>query len=286
MNKAFIVIAALLVIAIGIVFAPKQSAEIKPLAKSLQSGGALAMLAPAQPESVTFVTKSVEEDSALKARMTAWEAQKHRVPAMPRLDKEAFNADPRLVIFRSKNRERWVELAYGTAFKTLNLTPGQVAGMRDLLAQRQVSLSEFDALVGKTSAGDDILSAARQASVDGIDQQITELIGAENYAELKSLRQRKLGPSPVKLEAGADMSLAGTPLNDQQAQALEAIYQQRRHTPGTRLSAETGLPSDLNEMFEKARQHLTASQLNVFLATLRSKAEYESLLQSHKVSLK
>jgi hypothetical protein len=175
-----------------------------------------------------------------------------------------------------------VELSYGAAFQQLGLSQTQIHRMRQLLAQRELSLGEFDSLAGKSSASKESLGTARQSAVSGIDAEIAGLIGM-NYEQLKALRQR--GGSSILLhsEAIADLSIAGCPLRPEQSNALALIYHQRKPLPSAPASS-MGLPADLQQMFDMAQHHLSPTQLAVFLETLRTKAKFEQFIADHMVA--
>jgi hypothetical protein len=223
-----------------------------------------------------------EGDAAVKAGIVAWNSGKHQLPERRRLDKEAMQKDPRYPAHRAKGTDRWVELSYGAAFKQLGLSQTQIHRMRQLLAQRELSLVEFDSLAGTSSASKESLGTARQSAVSGIDAEIAGLIGM-NYEQLKALRQR--GGSSIFLhsEAIADLSIAGCPLRPEQSNALALIYHQRKPLPSAPASS-MGLPADLQQMFDMAQHNLSPTQLAVFLETLRTKAKFEQLIADHMVA--
>ncbi|WP_414665193.1 hypothetical protein [Horticoccus sp. 23ND18S-11] len=284
MKKALFSVLLILAL-ITVFYAGRQSATKQPTAAGEPKATVAKTPGVALQPKETVVARSA--DASLNAGISEWESGKHKLPPALRLDREAANSDPRSESFRAKARERWVEHAYGAAFKKLNLTDFQIARMRELLAMRERSLSEFDSLAGKSSANGEVISEARQASVQGVDQKIADLIGRETYAELKSLRKRSVSNlSQAYTEAGLDLSMAGLPLSEDQAKALTDIYGQRRPMPGAEASSKTALPADLQVIFEKAQQHMSKDQLDVFLTTLRWKAEHERFIAHYMVPAK
>lgn len=192
-----------------------------------------------------------------------------------------------------------IDKNYGPYFASLNLTPEQSAGLKDLILNRGL----VDAEAGMSMLSGDTDPEKRKELMDktktdrdAIDSQIKDFLGEENYTQFQTYE--KSMPDRMSLNMYKDQQGSGpgalTP--DQEAQLLQAMGEERQNFKFTTdFSDKTKFSGDfasyftddkidqyLNEMgdlnqhyLDRAKGILTPEQLDPFGKFLNSQRELQ-----------
>lgn len=162
-----------------------------------------------------------------------------------------------------------MDKSYGAYFTSLQMTPEQTATLKDLLMKK----SMVDANLGMSMLGGDVDAAkqkemADQAKVekDGIDQQIKQFLGDDNYTQFQTYE--KTIPERMSLSMYKDQQASGpgalTP--EQEEQLVQAMSTERQNFKFTTdFNDKSKFNGDFSAMFteEKLNQFQTEqAQLN------------------------
>lgn len=154
-----------------------------------------------------------------------------------------------------------IDKNYADFFKSMNMTPEQQAAMKDLLLNKMLGGAEL----GMEMMGGDMtperraeLTKQMKEATDAINQQLKDLLGAENYSQFetyeKSIPDRQ-AIETLNSQLGADAKLTSTQ-EEQLRQALGAERQDFKFT------TDFGNQQDFSEdMFSK----FTEDRINLYL---------------------
>jgi len=179
------------------------------------------------------------------------------------------------------------DMIYGSLFKYLNLPPDQLNALKDLLADRQMALMDasFGLMDGSVTATNRAQKAKELEQVKtSFDQQIAELLGAEDYAVFKDYELTQPERTQVNL---FKQSLGGAEslTEDQELDLIGAMYEERQRFPESMWTKNTapepgqfteekmtGAVTQLEQMHakyvERATAILTPQQLEQFRSSL------------------
>lgn len=185
-----------------------------------------------------------------------------------------------------------IDKNYADFFKAMNLTPEQQAAMKDLLLDK--TLGGVD--LGMEMMSGDLtperraeLAKQMKEATDAINQQLKDLLGAENYSQFelyeKSIPDRQ-AIETFKNQLGADAQLTATQ-EEQLRQALGAERQDFKFT--TDFSDQQDFSEDMFSKFTEERINLylqEQEQLNQRILaraqTILSPPQYEAYAKSLK----
>lgn len=223
-------------------------AEAETRAASLR-----AKLEATQVESVSNAGAAAQLTQALTNQAQAFaEESTNTKPANPFA--EMFkNPEMRDMI---KNQQKtvmgtMVDKNYADFFKAMNMTPEQQKAMKDLLLEKMLGGAE----IGMEMMGGDMTAEQRaemtkkmKEANEAIDQQLKELLGADNYSQFESYE--KGIPDRMALEQFKGQLTAEMALNSNQEQSLlDAISAERQ---GFKFTTDFSNQQDFSEdMFSK-----------------------------------
>ncbi len=152
-----------------------------------------------------------------------------------------------------------IDKNYAEFFKAMNLTPEQQAAMKDLLLNKMLGGAEL----GMEMMGGDMtperraeLTKQMKEATDAINQQLKDLLGAENYSQFESYEKTipdRQAIDTFKNELGADAQLTAAQ-EEQLRQALSAERQDFKFT--TDFSDQQDFSEDMFSKFTEERINL------------------------------
>jgi hypothetical protein len=129
---------------------------------------------------------------------------------------------PEYAALYAKQLRRDINRTYGTSLDRLNLPPDQLAHLKDLLVERQ--MDSIDAQGAAEAAGlkqgTPDFRAAMQQATQGVEQQLSAILGSNADNTLVQLQVQNGMQSQVMSTYAPDFADAGVPLNAQQAAGL------------------------------------------------------------------
>jgi hypothetical protein len=152
-----------------------------------------------------------------------------------------------------------VDKNYTDFFKAMNLTPEQQKAMKDLLLEKMLGGAE----IGMEMMGGDLTAEQRaemtkkmKDATDAINQQLKDLLGAENYSQFESYE--KTIPDRMALEQFKGQLTADLALNAGQEQSLlDAISKERQDFKFTTdFSNQQDFSEDMFAKFTEERMSL------------------------------
>jgi len=185
-----------------------------------------------------------------------------------------------------------IDKNYADFFKSMNMTPEQQAAMKDLLLNKMLGGAEL----GMEMMGGD-LSPERRAELtkqikeasDAINQQLKDLLGAENYSQFEAYEKTipdRQALETFKTQLGADAQLTAAQ-EEQLRQALGAERQDFKFT--TDFGNQQDYSEDMFSRFTEERINLylqEQEQLNQRILaraqTILSPTQYETYAKSLK----
>lgn len=137
-------------------------------------------------------------------------------------------------VLRRKMTIRHIEAEYGDILDSWNLSPETLRRVRELLAEREVSV--FDLKNVDPNLSPEEHRQLRQRIQDDIDREIAGMVSPEVFAEVHKLTTAGLYVSEIKRTVGTDCSMAGLPLQPSQILDLGMAYYNAKN-PRTNPSA-------------------------------------------------
>lgn len=216
-------------------------------------------LEAAQAESAANAGAAAKLTVALTNQVQATEATNAK-PANPFA--EMFkNPEMREMI---KNQQKTVmggmiDKNYADFFKSMNLTPEQQKAMKDLLLDKMLGNADLgmEMMSGEMTAEkrSELTKKMKEAS-DAINQQLKEMLGAENYSQFESYE--KGIPDRMALEQFKGQLTADMALNANQEQSLlDAISNERQSFKFTTdFSNQQDFSEDIFSKFTEDRMNL------------------------------
>jgi len=182
---------------------------------------------------------------------------------------------------------------YGPALAKLNLPPDQLAKLKDLLVERD--MSAMDAQQAAEAAGlkqgspgwRDAMTQAAAAA----EQDITNLMGTNGAQFLQRLQARANFENQVENTYSADFADGGAPLNPEQSAALaqamaDANYAGRstadRPANYNLVDPTTGLTPHESRVLQSAAATLTPAQLEIYKADLLQSHQQAAILKEYQ----
>jgi hypothetical protein len=181
---------------------------------------------------------------------------------------------PEYAALYAKQLRRDINRMYGTSLDRLNLPPDQLAHLKDLLVERQ--MDSIDAQGAATAAGlkqgTPDFRAAMQQATQGVEQQLTAILGSNADSTLTQLQVQNTMQNQVMSGYAPDFADAGVPLNAEQAAGLTQAMADANYG-GKDLSTRpanynipdpaTGLSPHDDRIIAAASQVLTPEQVQV-----------------------
>lgn len=203
-----------------------------------------------------------------------------KVSAGPRQDDP--NEDPAFAPLRRKNLLRVIQQQYGYAFAQLNLPPGDLAKLKQLLLARMEARFDANALAAEAGfSGREVETAQHQAE-DSVTDEIKALVGDTGYAALQASFKASQYAPLIAGSVGYDLDAAGVPLMPRQTVALAQFF--ATHDPSADQAAaaqvpdpQTGLTPYYQSLLDQLSATLTPDQIPVmkdYFLELEQQAQY------------
>ncbi len=187
---------------------------------------------------------------------------------------------------------RNVERMYGDTLATLNLPADQLAKLKGLLAEKQ--MSSIDAIQAAEAAGiergtPEWQDAIKQAAQD-TEQQISAIMGPNADNTLAQLQMKVSFQNQVQNNYAADFANAGAPLSPDQSHALvqalsDANYAGKdttnRPANYNEVDPTTGLTPHDSRIVEAAAQSLSPAQIQVLKTDQMENAQLSALMRQY-----
>jgi hypothetical protein len=187
---------------------------------------------------------------------------------------EIMRDHPEYAAIYAKQMRRNIDRTYGNSLGSLNLGPDQLAQLKNLLVERQ--MSNMDAMSAAQAAGLQQGSPEwRQAlkeSSQNVEQQLTALLGSNADATLQQLQFQGSMATQVEFNYAPDFADAGAPLSSAQSAALaqamsDASYagkdESTRPANYNQVDPATGLSPHDQRIINSAAQALSPAQVQV-----------------------
>jgi len=238
-----------------------QAAQAAKVEEERNAAALREKLAAAQAESAANAGAAAKLTVALTNQVAATESTNAK-PANPFA--EMFkNPEMREMIKQQQKSVMgtMIDKNYADFFKSMNLTPEQQKAMKDLLMEKMLSGADL----GMEMMSGDLTPEQRaeltkkiKEGTDTINQQLKELLGAENYSQFETYE--KGIPDRMALEQFKGQLSADMPLNSGQEQMLlEAISQERQ---GFKFTTDF---SDQQNFSEDIFSKFTEDRIELFL---------------------
>jgi hypothetical protein len=218
-------------------------------------------LEAAQAESAANAGAAAKLTVALTNQVQATEATNAK-PANPFA--EMFkNPEMRELI---KNQQKTVmgtmiDKNYADFFKSMNLTPEQQQAMKDLLLEKMLGNADLgmEMMSGEMDAEKRAeLTKKMKEAADAINQQLKDMLGAENYAQYEAYEKTvpdRMALEQLKTQLGGDLALNA----NQESLLVSAMSEERQNF---KFTTDFSNQQDFSEdMFSK----FTEDRINVFL---------------------
>jgi hypothetical protein len=181
---------------------------------------------------------------------------------------------PEYTALYAKQLRRDINRMYGSTLNRLNLPPDQLTHLKDLLVERQ--MDSIDAQGAAEAAGlkqgTPDFRAAMQQATQGVEQQLTAILGSNADNTLAQLQVQNTMQNQVMSSYAPDFADAGVPLNAEQAAGLTQAMADANYggkDTSTRPAnynipdPATGLSPHDDRIIAAASQVLTPEQLQV-----------------------
>lgn len=254
-------------------------------------------LAAAQQESAANAGAAAKLSLALTnqvaARAVAPEETTNSKPANP-LAEMFKNPEMRDMIKQQQKTVLggMVDKNYAEFFKSMNLTPEQTAAMKDLILNKMLGGADvgMEMMGGELDADQraELLQRVKESS-DAVNQQIKDLLGADNYALFETYEKSipdRMAISQFKDQLATDMALNA----NQESLLIAALGEERQNFKFTTdFSNQNDFSSDIFSKFTEENLNVffqEQEQLNQkYLAraqTILSSAQYDAYARALK----
>ena len=181
---------------------------------------------------------------------------------------------PEYAALAARDSRRNILRQYGDALAALNLPPEQLAKMRDLLVERELSTNDAQqaAEAAGLQRGTAAWRDAMQQATDSVEQEMTAVLGTDSHPVFQKLQNESGYLSQVQYTYAPDFADAGAPLNADQSRALAEVMATARNPGGAvpaqmrgfnQADPDTGLSPYDNQLLAAAAQILSPAQLQV-----------------------
>jgi len=186
----------------------------------------------------------------------------------------------------AKDIRRNLVRMYGDGLNQLVLPPGQLAKLKDLLVEQQ--MSSLDAQQAAEAAGlargsSAWQAAMRQASQD-VQQDITALLGPDGQKTLQQLGSQNGYRNQIQNSFAPDFTDAGVPLSSDQSDRLaQAMAGPTGRTPPGYNDPDpsTGLTPRQEQVLMAAAQVLTPAQWQIFKTDQIQQAQRDAIMKQY-----
>ena len=231
---------------------------------------------------------SVQADQ-LQAEKLAAQAAQPRAASGERLTIHASDVvkdHPEYAAIMAREQRRDIMRQYGAGFDSLHLRPDQLARLKDLLVER--NLTSTDAQQGAKAAGLEQNTPAYWAAIkqatDTVDQELTSVLGTNCTSALQKLQMTANAQRQIQYYA-SDFEQAGAPLTPEQSSALAQAFMGARNGPAKvgfyEADPATGLSPSDNRMMETAAPALSPAQLQVMKTDLMHANQQSAILNPY-----
>ncbi len=201
----------------------------------------------------------------------------------------ALLESPEAAKLMASQQRGMLDARYAGLFKALNLSPSQLAQLKDLLVEKQnaardvMSVAREQGLDFRTNR-DEIRQLVRQAGAD-IDASITDIIGQDKFAQYQAYEQTQ-PQRAIATQLEQRLSYTGEPLTEAQSTQLIALLAEnsasssgRGNRPSSRTfgGASPGVEIS-NQVIASAQSFLNASQIDA-LRQMQSEQNDQRQLQ-------
>jgi len=199
---------------------------------------------------------------------------------------------PEFAALYAKQVRRNLDRLYGGGLNTLNLPPDQLSRLKDLLAERQMSVvdaAQATAAAGLKPGSPEWLDAMKQASTTN-ESQITGILGDNADMTLAQLQARGAMQNQVS-NLSSEFTDAGVALTPDQSSGLvkamlDAFYwagKDMSDRPANYNEADptTGLSIHDDRILNNASQVLSAAQLQVLKANQLESEQLSTLMRQY-----
>jgi hypothetical protein len=165
-----------------------------------------------------------------------------------------------------------VEAQYGDVLAWLNLPPGKLKTLKELILKRDDATDDSEAAARSAGETDrdklkEIINEARNA----VDEEIRTLLGEDDYARYKDARNLAVPYGVAKRSISPEMADAGVPMTSEQTVALaRALYVgmgpalfHERSAMEQAVDPQTGLTQSDRNALTQASAILSPAQLEV-----------------------
>jgi hypothetical protein len=225
----------------------------------------------AAKEAETQAEKAVAQATAASARPSAGNGDGNvRTIRLSEIAKD----HPEYAALIARETRRNILREYGDALADLNLPPEQVAKMKDLLVERELSINDAQqaAEAAGLQRGTAAWRAAMQQVTDSVAQEMTAVLGTDSRPIVDKLQNESGNLSQIQYTYAPDFADAGLPLNPDQSRALAEAMAAARNPGGAtpaqmrsfnQADPDTGLSPYDNQLLSAAAQILSPAQLQV-----------------------
>lgn len=181
---------------------------------------------------------------------------------------------------------------YGVALEGLNLPPAQLAKLKDLLVERNLSsqdASEAARAAGLEQGSPDWLAAMR-AATEPIEKEMGAVVGMDGSQFIRKLQAEAGVNSQIRYNFSPDFEEAGVALTADQTSGLRQALAGTWSTDGIpasdraalrKVDPATGLSPADNRMLDAAAQTLTPAQLQVLRAAQIRQNQQNAIFQQY-----
>jgi len=249
--------------------------QVATLTKDLKNATRPAQRRPARPAAEdTTTTQPAPDDTAL-AR-TGTDAR-----AAQRAQWESFRQSPKGSQLMAAQQRDMLDRRYSTLFKTLNLTPDQLAKFKDLLVERQnaardvMNVAREQGLDFRNSNDrSEIQQLVQQAQAD-VDTSIATAIGQDKYAQFQNYDQT--APQRIVVnQIAQSLSYTSNPLTPEQNDQLVALLAQNAPPNDTAGRQSTPITDDI---INAAQSFLTPDQVDALRQQQSRQGNRQQLMQ-------
>jgi hypothetical protein len=204
---------------------------------------------------------------------------------------------PEYAAIMARENRRNVLRQYGDAISELNLPRDQAAKLKDLLVERNLSTSDAQqaAEAAGLQRGSQAWRDAIKQATDGVDQEMTTLLGTDGRQTLQKLQLQSGMQNQIQFNYAPDLEDAGVGLTPEQSRGLAQALVSTRN-PGS-LPAEmrqgynqpdpaTGLSPYDNRMLEAAAQVLSPAQVQILKADQIQTNQQSAILKPYMAGAK
>lgn len=269
MKNAVIVVLLIVAAGLGAVVIQKNQAVAQAEAKRLAAETALKDLqaAKAEQEQQAAALREKLETAQAESAANAGTAAKLTVALTNQVaatvETNTKPANPFAEMFKDpetramiKNQQKtmmggMIDKNYADFFKSMNLTPEQQTAMKDLLLEKMLGGADLgmEMMSGEMTAEQRAeLTKKMKEATEAINQQLKELLGAENYSQFETYE--KGIPDRMALEQFKGQLTADMALNSNQEQSLLTAISEERQ--GFKFTTDFSNQQDFSEdMFSK-----------------------------------